>query len=171
MENITLIGMPGSGKSTLGITLAEALGYHFIDTDTVIMETYGKPLMELIQENGNSGFIALEGKVIQSIHTNRAVIATGGSAVYSHDAMEYLRHEGMIVYLHHELKELISRAGNIVTRGVVCHGGCSTMDELFQERCPLYERYANFAVDLSGVSLDQCHELLLRAVKEHCNFV
>ena len=79
MHNITLIGMPGSGKTTLGKTLAEGLSYHFIDTDDVIIETYGQPLMELIDKHGTEGFITLEGKILQSIHTNRAVISTGGS--------------------------------------------------------------------------------------------
>ena len=79
MHNITLIGMPGSGKTTLGKPLAEGLSYHFIDTDDVIIETYGQPLMELIDKHGTEGFITLEGKILQSIHTNRAVISTGGS--------------------------------------------------------------------------------------------
>ena len=91
MHNITLIGMPGSGKTTLGKTLAEGLSYHFIDTDDVIIETYGQPLMELIDKHGTEGFITLEGKILQSIHTNRAVISTGGSAVYSDGAMQYLK--------------------------------------------------------------------------------
>ena len=91
MHNITLIGMPGSGKTTLGKTLAEGLSYHFIDTDDVIIETYGQPLMELIDKHGTEGFITLEGKILQSIHTNRAVISTGGSVL---DAVDALREAG-----------------------------------------------------------------------------
>ena len=101
MHNITLIGMPGSGKTTFGKTLAAGLSYHFIDTDDVIIQTYHKPLMELIDEYGTEGFITLEGKVLQSIYTNQAVISTGGSAVYSDDAMQYLKSTGIVIYLHH----------------------------------------------------------------------
>ena len=111
MHNITLIGMPGSGKTTLGKTLAEGLSYHFIDTDDVIIETYGQPLMELIDKHGTEGFITLEGKILQSIHTNRAVISTGGSAVYSDGAMQYLKSTGIVVYLHHQLDVLAQRVG------------------------------------------------------------
>lgn len=167
MHNITLIGMPGSGKTTLGKTLAEGLGYHFIDTDNVIMETYHKVLMELIDEHGAEGFIALEGKVLQSIHTNRAVISTGGSAVYSSDAMGYLKSTGIVVYLHHQLDTLAQRVGNLVTRGVVCHSGCSTLEELYQERCPLYEKYADLTVDFTGCTVEQCHQKLLESVRAY----
>ncbi len=167
MENITLIGMPGSGKSTLGKTLAQALKYHFIDTDDVIMETYQKPLMQLIDAHGINGFIQLEGGVIQSIFTNRAVISTGGSAVYHDGAMQYLKGTGIIVYLHHEMSDLIQRVGNMVTRGVVCHGGCTTLQELFNERCPLYEKYADLTVDLTGCSVQKCNERLLAGVKKY----
>ena len=153
MHNITLIGMPGSGKTTLGKTLAEGLSYHFIDTDDVIIETYGQPLMELIDKHGTEGFITLEGKILQSIHTNRAVISTGGSAVYSDGAMQYLKSTGIVV--------------NLVTRGVVCHSGCNTLEDLYEERCPLYEKYADLMVDFTGCTVEQCHEKLLKTVKAY----
>lgn len=167
MQNFILIGMPGSGKSTLGKTLADTLSYHFIDTDEVIMETYQKSLMELIQEHHNSGFIQLEGQVLQSIHTNHAIISTGGSAIYHEGAMQYLKQNGTVVYLYHGITDLIQRVGDMVERGVVCHGGCSTLQELYAERCPYYEKYADITVDLTKCSLRECNERLFHAVQPY----
>ncbi len=167
MQNIVLIGMPGSGKSTLGRVLAEKLNYHFIDTDNVIMNTYHHNLMELIEQHGNNGFIELEGKVLCSLHTRKTVISTGGSAVYNERAMQYLKQSSIIVYLYHPLPELTQRVGNLVTRGVVCHGGCTTLAELFAERCPLYERYADLTVNLSRCSVRACNQKLLQAVQNY----
>ena len=169
MHNITLIGMPGSGKTTFGKTLAAGLSYHFIDTDDVIIQTYHKPLMELIDEYGTERFITLEGKVLQSIYTNQAVISTGGSAVYSDDAMQYLKSTGIVIYLHHQLDVLAQRVGNLVTRGVVCHSGCTTLEDLYEERCPLYEKYADLTVDFTGCSVEQCSEKLLKTVQAYLN--
>ena len=172
-EIITISGPSGSGKTTFGKTLAAGLSYHFIDTDDVIIQTYHKPLMELIDEYGTEGFITLEGKVLQSIYTNQAVISTGGSAVYSDDAMQYLKSTGIVIYLHHQLDVLAQRVGNLVTRGVVCHSGCTTLEDLYEERCPLYEKYADLTVDFTGCSVEQCSEKLLKTVqaylKEHPN--
>lgn len=166
MQNFILIGMPGSGKSTLGQTLADSLSYHFIDTDDVIMETYHQPLMQLIETHGTEGFIQLEGGVLQSIHTNRAVIATGGSAIYHDGAMQYLRSTGTVIYLRHALSDLTQRVGNMVTRGVVCHSGCTTLQELYAERCPLYEKYADITVNLTRCSLRECNMRLLQAAQK-----
>ena len=161
MQNVILIGMPGSGKSMLGRILADSLSYHFIDTDDVIMDTYEKKLMQLIEENGTEGFITLEGKVVQSIHTNQAVISTGGSVIYHEGAMAYLKSIGFVVYLHHALNDLTQRVGNLVTRGVVCHGGCETLQELFDERCPLYEQYAHIILPCDGKSIDEIVRMIL----------
>ena len=164
-QNFILIGMPGSGKSTLGQALADELSYHFIDTDDVIMDTYHHTLMQLIQAHGTEGFIEREGKVLMSIHTNHAIISTGGSAIYHDEAMQYLKNTGAVIYLKHAYSDLTARVGNMVTRGVVCRGGCQTLMDLYQERCPLYEKYADITVDLTRCSVQECNRRLLRAVK------
>ena len=101
------------------------------------------------------------------------MISTGGSAVYSDDAMQYLKSTGIVIYLHHQLDVLAQRVGNLVTRGVVCHSGCTTLEDLYEERCPLYEKYADLTVDFTGCSVEQCSEKLLKTVqaylKEHPN--
>lgn len=166
MQNIILVGMPGSGKSTLGRTLAKTLSYRFIDTDDVIMETYHSSLMQLIARHGTEGFIQLEGKVIQSIHTSHAVISTGGSAVYQKEAMQYLQSIGMVAYLRHALSDLTYRVENMVSRGVVCRTGCETLSDLYRERCPLYEVYADVTVELTDCSVRECSERLRKAVQK-----
>ena len=95
------------------------------------------------------------------------LISTGGSAVYSDGAMQYLKSTGIVVYLHHQLDVLAQRVGNLVTRGVVCHSGCNTLEDLYEERCPLYEKYADLMVDFTGCTVEQCHEKLLKTVKAY----
>ncbi len=166
MQNIILVGMPGSGKSTLGQMLAEQLRYHYIDTDEVIMETYHADLMGLIQAHGTEGFIELEGSVISSIYTNIAVISTGGSAIYHEGAMAHLKSLGFVVYLYHALSDLQCRVGDMTRRGVVCRKECMTLEELYIERCPLYETYADLTVDMTGKSIMECSDTLLHAVQK-----
>ena len=166
MQNIVLIGMPGSGKSTLGQILADHLHYHYIDTDEVIIETYQDNLKGLLEKHGVEGFIALEGTVISSIHTRFAVISTGGSAVYHPGAMEYLKSSGTIVYLYHALSDLRRRVGDMTRRGVVCRENGDTLEALFAERCPLYEQYADLTVNMTGKSIMECSEVLLKTVQE-----
>ena len=95
------------------------------------------------------------------------LISTGGSAVYSDDAMQYLKSTGIVIYLHHQLDVLAQRVGNLVTRGVVCHSGCTTLEDLYEERCPLYEKYADLTVDFTGCSVEQCSEKLLKTVQAY----
>ncbi|MCC8111445.1 MAG: shikimate kinase [Ruminococcus sp.] len=167
MKNIILVGMPGFGKSTLGETFAQTLRYHYIDTDEVIMETYGKNLMELIEQHGIEGFIVLEGKVISSIYTNRAVISTGGSAIYYPDAMAHLRASGKVIYLYHDISDLYNRVGDMVERSVVCRENCNTLEALFAERSSLYEQYADYVIDMTGKNLTTCNAMLLDVVYAH----
>lgn len=162
-NNIILIGMPACGKSTIGVNLAKLAGYDFVDSDLLIQRREGKLLRELIRDEGVDGFIAIENKVNKSIEVRRSVIATGGSAVYGQEAMEHFRQLGTVVYLKQPLKELQKRLGNLTYRGVVCRGG-NTVEALYKERTPLYEKYAHITVDAYGCSVDE----LVEAVYRNC---
>lgn len=152
MENIVLIGMPGAGKSTVGVVLAKRLGYQFLDSDLVIQEHYGKLLQELIEEYGVEGFWNIEDEVNATIKRKKTVIATGGSAVYGKNAMEYFQKTATIIYLQLPYAEIEERVGELQTRGVTVRPG-QNLWELYQERLPLYERYADLTIDCYGKSL------------------
>ena len=149
MKNVILIGMPGSGKSTVGVVLAKKLGYRFIDSDLVIQEKYGKLLYQLIEERGEAGFLMLENEINASITAEGAVIATGGSAVYGKEAMRHFREIGQIVYLKLPFEELEQRLGDLHERGVVLKKGY-TLRDLYGERIPLYEKYADITIACEG---------------------
>ncbi len=149
MKNVILIGMPGSGKSTVGVVLAKKLGYRFIDSDLVIQEKYGKLLYQLIEERGEAGFLMLENEINASITAEGAVIATGGSAVYGKEAMRHFREIGQIVYLKLPFEELEQRLGDLHERGVVLKKGY-TLRDLYEERIPLYEKYADITIECEG---------------------
>lgn len=149
MKNIILIGMPGSGKSTVGVVLAKKLGYRFVDSDLVIQENCGKLLYQLIEELGEAGFLVLENKINAGLQADRAVIATGGSAVYGKEAMCHFKEMGKVVYLSLPYEELKERLGDLHERGVVLKEGY-TLKELYEERIPLYEKYADIVIDCSG---------------------
>lgn len=154
-NNIVLIGMPGAGKSTVGVVLAKKLGYRFVDSDLVIQEQYGKLLHELIQEHGVEGFWKLENDVNASLNQRRSVIATGGSVIYGSEAMEHLREIGTVVYLKLPYEEVVERLGDLNARGVTLMKG-QTLRDLYEERIPLYEKYAHRVID--------CHEKQLREI-------
>ena len=157
MKNVVLIGMPGSGKSTVGVVLAKKLGYRFLDSDLVIQETCGKLLYQLIDEKGEAGFLMLENEINASIIADHTVIATGGSAVYGKDAMSHFCKMGQIVYLKLPYEELKERLGDLHERGVVLKEGY-TLLELYEESVPLYERYAGVVIEFSGKSIRQVVE-------------
>ena len=146
MNNITLIGMPGAGKSTLGVVLAKILGYEFLDSDLLIQKEEKRRLYQIIDEEGEDGFKAIENRVNASIDTETTVIATGGSVVYCSEAMEHLKSIGKVVYLSLSLESLEKRLGNLLKRGVAIRNG-STLKDLYDERVPLYEKYADIIVD------------------------
>lgn len=157
-DNIVLIGMPGVGKSTVGVVLAKRLGYRFVDSDLVIQDKYGKLLHELIEEYGVEGFWQLENDVNLSLSMHRSVIATGGSAVYGSAAMEHLREIGTVIYLKLPLEEIADRLGDLNARGVTMMPG-QDLKALYEERAPLYEKYAHKTIECHGKQLREIVEL------------
>jgi shikimate kinase len=160
MNNITLIGMPGVGKSTLGVVLAKVLGYEFLDSDLLIQKQEKKKLYEIIAESGIEGFQEIENRVNASIDTDNSVIATGGSVVYCEDAMEHLKSIGKVVYLEISLQALHKRLGNLEKRGVVLKDG-QTLADLYKERIPLYEKYADLVINIEGKDLEESLQTIL----------
>lgn len=148
-NNIVLIGMPGAGKSTIGVVLAKRLGMSFVDSDLVIQEKYGKLLHELIEEHGVEGFWKIENDVNAALNHKDSIIATGGSAVYGQEAMEHLREIGMVVYLELPYEEIEERLGDLNARGVTLQPG-QDLKSLYEERKPLYEKYAHITVECQG---------------------
>ena len=165
-DNIVLIGMPGVGKSTIGVVLAKVLGYQFVDADLLIQEAEGKLLSELIEENGTDGFIEIETRVNSQIQTHRSVIATGGSVVYGKEAMEHLKSIGTVVYLKQNLRVLQRRLRNLKGRGVVLKEG-QTLVDLYKERTVLYEKYADITVDQYKQSIEQTLKAVRKALEEN----
>lgn len=160
MKNIVLIGMPGSGKSTMGVLLAKAIGCDFIDTDVLIQVRYGKKLQTLLNEQGLEAFLKLESDTVCAMEAAGAVIATGGSVVYSDAAIRHLRENGVIVYLRLPCDEIIRRVKNLSTRGVALREG-QTLDDLYNERVPLYERACDLPFDPCGTMEEAVEALRL----------
>lgn len=149
MDNVILIGMPGAGKSTIGVVLAKSIGFKFIDSDLLIQEKEGKLLHEIISQVGDEGFREIENTVNSSIVVTKAVIATGGSAVYGKEAMEHFKKIGTVVYLKHSYDEIEKRLGDLGKRGVTIKKG-QTLADLYNERTPLYEKYADVVIDCNN---------------------
>ena len=145
-SNIILIGMPGVGKSTVGVVLAKILGYHFVDTDLVIQEKEGRLLKDIIEQEGNEGFIKIEEKINTELEAEHSVIAPGGSVVYGDKAMRHFKEIGTVVYLKASYEVINTRLSNLKGRGVVLKEG-QTLKNLYDERCVLYEKYADITVD------------------------
>ncbi len=160
MKNIVLIGMPGAGKSTLGVLLAKALGRPFVDTDLLIQHREGKLLQSIIDQEGIKYFLKLEEDVITELELKNYVIATGGSVVYSQKTMDCLKKNGVVLYLSLPFEELRERIQNIKTRGVAMEKGQS-LKALYMERGPLYEQYAEVTIDCFGLTMEQVVELMV----------
>lgn len=156
-NNIVLIGMPGVGKSTVGVILAKIKGYMFSDADLLIQDREKRLLCEIIEEDGIDGFLRIENEVNAQINAKNSVIATGGSVVYGEEAMNHLKNIGIVVYLKVGFEEIERRLGNIKDRGVVLKEG-QTLKDLYDERTPLYEKYADITVDESGLGIEETVE-------------
>lgn len=168
-DNITLIGMPAAGKSTVGVLLAKRLGYSFVDVDIIIQEQEKKLLKEIIAEEGMDGFLAVENRVNAGLQAERSVIAPGGSVIYGKEAMEHLKSIGTVVYLKISYDELVKRLGDVVDRGVVLKPGM-TLKDLYDERVEYFEKYADITVDEEGRSLggvvDELRALMEKALEQ-----
>lgn len=164
MKNIVLIGMPGAGKSTIGVLLAKSMLMDFVDTDLLIQKKFSDSLCGIIAERGVEEFLGIENDVICENDFENCVVATGGSAVYGREAMEKLRANGTAVYLKLSPEELERRIDNIHTRGIAMKEG-TTIAALYAERSPLYEKYADITVDCEGMTAEQCVDVIAKKVR------
>lgn len=164
-SNIVLIGMPGAGKSTLGVVLAKILGMDFVDGDILIQNQVGNTLQKIIDAQGVDGFLQVENDVLAAVDVQNTVISTGGSAIYSDEAMRHLTEIGTVVYLDVSLEELRSRLGSLHERGVVMRKGVSmSLDEIFEERGPLYRKYAEVTLQTDGLTVREATRKLVDAL-------
>lgn len=162
MKNIILIGMPGCGKSTVGVILAKTLGMGFVDTDLIIQQQQKNTLQSLIDAYGLDRFREFEEQALMSVqHSSDTVIATGGSAVFCSDGMSRLKEKGVCIYLDLPIAELKRRLKNIRTRGIACRKG-ESLEEILAEREPLYEKYADVTLECSGLTTEQIVDTVLR---------
>ena len=163
--NIILIGMPGCGKTTVGIELSEKIGYGYVDSDSVIVAREGKRLPQIIEEVGREGFLDIEAKVNSELCADRCVIATGGSVIYRDYAMQKLKEMGTVVYLQLTYETIERRLGDLKARGVALKDGF-TLRDLYNERIPLYEKYADIVVKLDGKTVLQSVDAVAEAIKK-----
>jgi shikimate kinase len=164
-DNIVLIGMPASGKSTCGVLLAKRMGYQFLDTDLLIQSQEGRRLIAIIKEKGLAGFCRIEEQCLLQVNLQRHVIATGGSAVYSARAMAHLKTCGMVVYLFAGPEQLRQRLTDWDTRGIIA-APAQTLEALFKERDPLYRQHAQVVVDTTGLTQAQTADAIIAALKK-----
>ncbi len=162
--NIVLIGMPASGKSTVGVILAKILGMDFVDTDIIIQQNEGARLNQIIEKNGVEAFLKKEEQAILSLQARNTVIATGGSVVYSSAAMEHLATGSKIIYLKVQKEELYDRLKDIQERGVVLRHG-ETMDEMFDIRSKLYEKYADITIFEKGLKIEDTVQEIRKRIR------
>ena len=167
MSNIVLTGMPGSGKSTVGVLLAKALGYSFIDTDLIISRKAGKPLQKILDNDGLDRFLELEEEVGSTLECEYTVVATGGSMVLSEKAMEHLKSLGTVVFINVAYDEIKRRVTNITTRGIAFHKD-ETLKNVYDQRTPLYRRYSDITVDIpsENFTVEKSVEALVKKLEK-----
>lgn len=167
-KNIVLIGMPGAGKSTIGVLLAKALNYGFLDADLVIQQECKKKLYEIINDDGIEEFLRIEDEIISNINVDETVIATGGSAIFGKNAMNNMKKDGIVVYLKLSCEEIVRRVNNIKTRGIAMDEGKSISD-IYYERVPLYEYYADIIIDAEGTNVEEAVNLVYNKIVNRFN--
>ena len=167
-SNVVLIGMPGSGKSTVGTALAKLLDMDFQDGDDVIRAVTGKPLSDIMDERGPMGFLQLENEILAGVPLENMVFSPGGSSVYEDEAMRHLGENAVIVYLETSQEEIAARVGDLHERGVVLKNGIGmSLEELFDEREPLYRQYADLIVNEEGIGVEEAAEKVACALQEY----
>lgn len=166
MENIILIGMPGAGKSTVGVVLAKILGYDFVDSDIVIQQQEEKRLCDILEEEGLETFLEIENRINAGLNLKHTVIATGGSVVYGKEAMEHLKSIGTVIYLRLSCAAIERRLGDLKHRGVAMKEG-ETLCDLYEERSDLYEKYADYILNCDNLTIE---ETISQAVEICRNF-
>lgn len=166
MKNITIIGMPAVGKSTIGSAIARRMGMKFIDTDDLIRESCMSTLPELIEKHGIDNFLLIEDKILSQIDAKKAIISTGGSAIYGENAMKHFKEIGVILYIKISYEDIEKRLGKMKARGVIIREG-QTLKDLYNERCLLCERYADITVEEGNNSPSQMTELCIQTLKRY----
>lgn len=164
MKNIIFIGMPASGKSTIGVVVAKRLGYDFVDTDLLIQKQEGKLLKDIISEVGTKGFLKIEDQVNADLMAEGAVISPGGSVVYCENAMRHYKEIGTVVYLQVPYETIERRIGDVTKRGVVLEDG-QTLRGLYEERRALFEKYADVTICEEGLTLTKTIDKVIEALK------
>ena len=165
MKNIILIGMPAVGKSTIGVVIAKRLGYEFVDTDLLIQKQEKRLLREIIEEEGVEKFLEIENQVNRDLESERAIIAPGGSVVYCEEAMRHFKTIGTVIYLKASIEDIQKRIRDAKSRGVVLPNG-KTLEDVYREREPLFEKYADYTILEAGISLDETIERVLELIEK-----
>ena len=165
MRNVILIGMPGCGKSTVGVLAAKALTMDFVDTDLLLQRKAGRPLQRMVDELGAEGFARVEEACVCDLNVRGAVIATGGSVATEDAAMEHLREGGLVIFLRLPLEALSRRLRNMKTRGIAMEKG-QTLRDLYERRQPAYLKWADAVVDAEGLGVEETVARVVAAVRE-----